>query len=108
MRLHNLAVAASPGLVLALTAFSPLAQTPQHNHLLGNTPAKSESRSDAPEALRVGDILNADRITMIERPGLYGLGLAPEGSAFALSSGKLLRIDPETGQILSILRDVGR
>ncbi|RNF33401.1 hypothetical protein [Paracoccus methylarcula] len=52
----------------------------------------------------VGDRLPADQVHVITKPGLYGLGPEPANSKYAVAHGKLIRIDPETGKVLSILR----
>lgn len=52
----------------------------------------------------VGDKLPAGQVHIITNPGLYGLGPAPAGSAYAVANGMLIRIDPKSGQVLSILR----
>lgn len=56
--------------------------------------------------LLVGQIIDLDRVHMITRPGRYGLSGAPSGNRYAIVDGKLIRVDPKTGQILSILRSV--
>lgn len=52
----------------------------------------------------VGDTLPPDQVHIVTKPGLYGLGPEPANSKYAVAHGKLIRIDPETGQVLSILR----
>lgn len=52
----------------------------------------------------VGDTLPAGEVHIITNPGRYGLGPAPAGSAYAVAHGKLIRIDPNSGQVLSVLR----
>ena len=52
----------------------------------------------------VGDVLPAGEIHIISNPGLYGLGPEPANSKYAIAHGKLIRIDPNTGKVLSILR----
>lgn len=56
------------------------------------------------EAFGVGDVLSRDEVHIITSPGLYGLGPEPPGSRYAVSRGKLIRIDPSTYQVKSILR----
>lgn len=52
----------------------------------------------------VGDILDINRIHIIDQPGLYGLGEPPLGNRYAIIDGRLVRIDSETGRLLSIIR----
>lgn len=52
----------------------------------------------------VGDIYDLDDIHIITRPGLYGLGEPPEGNRYAIVDGRLVRVDSETGRLLSIIR----
>lgn len=52
----------------------------------------------------VGDKLAAGEVHIITNPGRYGLGPPPSGSAYAVAHGMLIRIDPKSGQVLSILR----
>ena len=52
----------------------------------------------------VGDALPASDVHIITKPGLYGLGPEPADSKYAVAAGKLIRINPESGKVLSILR----
>ena len=56
-------------------------------------------------SLTPGDILKADKVDFIERPGHYGLGSDLRGSRYAISEGHLVRIDPDSLQIQSVLRN---
>lgn len=42
----------------------------------------------------------------ITRPGLYGLGRAPGDNRYGVIGDKLVRYDPQTGRILSVIRTV--
>ena len=57
----------------------------------------------AKKGLVVGDHVNLDLVHIITRPGLYGLG-EPSAGRYAIVDGRLLRIDSQTGQILSFIR----
>ncbi|MDB6177525.1 hypothetical protein PAF17_08365 [Paracoccus sp. Z330] len=105
MRLQDLAVAASPGLMLILTTLPIAAQTDAGRNSLLAAPAAQDQVTSG-ETLRVGDHVDIGSIHLVRHPGRYGLGLPPSGSVFAVANDFLLRIDPDTGQILSILRDV--
>lgn len=68
--------------------------------------ALAQSAEQAAEAaFGVGDTLSADQVHIITSPGLYGLGPAPDGSKYAVAGGKLIRIDPATLKVQSILRN---
>lgn len=104
MRLRILALVASPGLTLALSSMPMTAQdiSLQNGFL-------AQHSSAAPAApLRVGETVDMDSIDLVQRPGRYGLGTPPTGSVFALAGNQLMRIDPDSGKIQSILRDVVR
>jgi len=58
--------------------------------------------------LQVGDHLDAARLHQVTRPGLYGMSQAPMGSRYGIVDGKLIRYDPESAQVLSIIRQVER
>ncbi|RDW12549.1 hypothetical protein [Paracoccus thiocyanatus] len=64
--------------------------------------------ADRPAVLRVGDRLEEVRLHMVTRPGLYGMSQAPDGSRYGIVDGKLIRYDPESAQVLSIIRQVDR
>lgn len=52
----------------------------------------------------VGDSIDWDDVHVITRPGLYGLGVPPSGQRYAIVDGRLVRVDRETGRILSVVR----
>lgn len=54
--------------------------------------------------LAVGDVLDWDDIHLIRQPGLYGLGDPPGGNRYAIVDGRLVRVESETGRLLSIIR----
>lgn len=58
----------------------------------------------AKKAIGVGDVIDWNGVHAVTRPGLYGLGDAPRGQRYAIVNGRLVRVDRETGRILSILR----
>ncbi len=58
----------------------------------------------APRMLIPGDILQPEQIDFIEYPGRYGLGSELRGSRYAIVDGHLVRINPETMELQSILR----
>ncbi|TRW97246.1 hypothetical protein FNJ84_06905 [Paracoccus sp. M683] len=69
--------------------------------------SQSESGPAAAQStagIAVGDILPADQVHIITEPGLYGLGRNVGNSEYAVASGQLIRVDPKTMKVLSILR----
>ena len=52
----------------------------------------------------VGDVLLPEQIHLIDRPGLYGLGLGVPGSRYAVADGKLIRVEEQALKVQSILR----
>lgn len=72
---------------------------PQHSFA-----ALAANAQDEAAGFDVGDTLPSDQIHIVTKPGLYGLGPEPPDSKYAVAHGKLIRIDPKTGQVLSILR----
>ncbi|MBU3030452.1 RcnB family protein [Paracoccus marinaquae] len=86
---------AATGLAIALAAGPVL-------HLLPGASIPAALADDSKP--QVGDLLPEGSFHPISNPGLYGLGPEPRGSRYAVASGLLVRIDVETGKILSILR----
>lgn len=58
--------------------------------------------------MRIGAQIEAQRVHVVTRPGLYGIGAAPAGSSYGVVDGKLVRFDPETMRIQSVVRMVDR
>lgn len=54
----------------------------------------------------VGAVIDLGSVHLVSRPGLYGLGEPPKGQRYAVVNGRLMRVDRETGRILSIIRIV--
>lgn len=54
--------------------------------------------------IRVGDVLDWDDVHIIRDPGLYGLGNPPYGNRYAIVDGQLVRVESDTGRLLSIIR----
>ena len=74
-----------------------------------HTPQAQETiRASAPlsaaRPLMPGDILPAENVDFIEMPGIYGLGSELPGSRYAIVDGHLVRVNPNTMQLQSILR----
>ncbi|MDO5658153.1 MAG: hypothetical protein Q4G36_07500 [Paracoccus sp. (in: a-proteobacteria)] len=56
--------------------------------------------------IEVGERLERGEYHIITHPGRYGLGPNVPGSIYAVSGGRLIRMDERTGQVLSIIRMV--
>ena len=115
MQTHHFLSAAAAGLVLVLSPAAPLAapgpsQTPEPEL----TPAAAivaQTERRAPEpvptaAVTVGDIVDPQNVHLVTHPGRYGLSNAPSGHRYAIVNGKLVRIDAQTGKIMSVLRAI--
>lgn len=57
-----------------------------------------------PGKFSVGDRVAPDDVHPILQPGRYGLGPQLSGSHYGIVSGQLIRFDPATYQVQSILR----
>lgn len=64
-----------------------------------------ESVSFQPVALpvQVGTVVDSANVHVINRSGLYGLGVAPPGSHYAVVGNNLVRMDDD-GTILAVIR----
>lgn len=60
--------------------------------------------SDPRAEIKVGDVLKRDQVHIITEPGRYGLGRTVGDSQYAVANGFLIRIDPASMKVLSILR----
>lgn len=56
--------------------------------------------------LRVGAEVDTQRLHVVTRPGLYGIGAAPRGSSYGIVDGRLVRFDPDTMRVQSVVRRV--
>ncbi|MFT4012936.1 MAG: hypothetical protein QM682_05925 [Paracoccus sp. (in: a-proteobacteria)] len=70
--------------------------------------AEQRVRLDLGESgqIRVGQTLDPRALHRISRPGLYGLSQSPRGSAYGISQGRLIRYDPASLKVISIIRQV--
>lgn len=57
-------------------------------------------------ALTVGAFANPERLHVISRPGLYGIGDPPAGSGYGVLDGRLIRYDLRTGMVQAVIRQV--
>jgi len=75
----------------------------------GAAPAPASLRQAAREGrLRVGGTVDAALLHPVTRPGLYGMSQPPAGSRYGIIAGQLIRYDPDSVQVLSIIRQVDR
>lgn len=113
MTLHRCQAAVlSLGMALSMT-LTPVTALTQGVGAAGHCPPGLAKKSpacvppgQAKAAVRVGDVLKLGGIHVVTRPGLYGLGVPPSGDQYAVVGNHLLRVDGETGKVLSILRTV--
>ncbi|WP_253879795.1 hypothetical protein [Paracoccus aminovorans] len=63
---------------------------------------------DGGGSLRVGGTVDAALLHPVTRPGLYGMSQPPAGSRYGIIAGQLIRYDPDSVQVLSIIRQVDR
>lgn len=73
----------------------------------GKIAAQSPDEADSAPAtlpVQVGQAVDAQRVHLIERPGLYGLGPQPSNSQYAVVNSTLVRIDPAQMIVQSVIR----
>lgn len=106
------------GPLAAQTAAGHAAEAPAPGSALGSGPgpgleatqmAQAVLQLSAPRAvqvdgLAVGDNLDPARLHVITRPGLYGLNRTAPGDRFGVVEGLLVRFDPTTMRLKSIIR----
>ncbi|MRX49057.1 hypothetical protein GI374_01110 [Paracoccus sp. S-4012] len=93
--MQNTHLIAAGALAIALAA---LAST-----LAGSEP-EQVARPLVPRPIAVGAIAPAAETHLIERPGLYGLGPQPVHGRYAIVSDSLVRLDPATMMVRSVIR----
>lgn len=108
-RTRFLAAVMAAALAAAMTA---AAQPDQDRPMAkGAAPAPASPRQAAREgggSLRVGGTVDAALLHPVTRPGLYGMSQPPAGSRYGIIAGQLIRYDPDSVQVLSIIRQVDR
>lgn len=52
----------------------------------------------------IGDFIDWNDVHVVTRPGRYGLSMPPSGNRYAIVDGQLVRVNEDSGKILSILR----
>lgn len=104
---HNLALFLSAILAMGTVALAEQpgkgAAAPAGAPALGATSASTSG--DGPQ---VGQMIGDSSLHRVTRPGLYGMSQAPSGSAYGIVNDRLIRFDPATGRLLSIIRQVDR
>ncbi|MDO5648234.1 hypothetical protein [Paracoccus sp. (in: a-proteobacteria)] len=74
---------------------------------LWSVQADEQTPADVPAPrYHIGDLVPQGDLRIIRHPGQYGLSVPPAGNSYAIVQGKLVRVDTETGAILSILRPI--
>lgn len=98
--LHPLS-AAAVGTVLGLAALTAPNTTPTRGL---EAPACSVACTGGVNDPSVIGASAATEIHLVTAPGRYGLAQPPEGDAYAIIAGQLVRIDRDDGRVLSVLR----
>lgn len=62
--------------------------------------------STAPKVPRVGEAIDPAELHPVQRPGLYGVGDSPDGSRYGIIDDRLIRYDPASLRVQSIIRQV--
>lgn len=57
-------------------------------------------------SFHIGDKIPFEDVHIVTRPGLYGIGAAPRGSLYGIIDGRLIRYNPETMRVQSVIRYV--
>ena len=73
--------------------------------LIGGGLRSDESAQARPQVM-VGETAMPGRLHIISHPGRYGLGPELPGSIYAVVDGMLVRIDPDTREIQSVIRRI--
>lgn len=68
----------------------------------------SGSKKSRHRGPQVGQPVDGGQLHRVSRPGLYGMSQPPAGSAYGIVDDRLIRFDPESGHVLSIIRQVDR
>lgn len=69
-------------------------------------PTANQGQLSGMSKLRVGDQIDPENVHTVTRPGLYGIGKVPVGSAYGVVRGNLVRYNPETMRLQSVIRSV--
>lgn len=67
-----------------------------------------QAKKAARQGVVVGDVFDLNSIHIVTQPGLYGLGKPPASNSYAVIGGQLVRVDSDTGRLLSIIRMVDK
>ncbi|MDF3605595.1 hypothetical protein PE067_05205 [Paracoccus sp. DMF-8] len=76
---------------------------------LGDDPARLNTGNGTAQsggAFKIGARVDPQELHVVTRPGLYGMGHPPRGNSYGVVNGRLIRFDPDTMQLLSVIRDV--
>lgn len=69
---------------------------------------RAGSLTPIPVGIYVGGQLAPEDVHVVTEPGRYGLGPQLRGSQYGIAGGQLIRFDPESFQVQSILRRQAR
>mgnify|MGYP001606084420 CR=1 FL=1 len=59
-----------------------------------------------PDFPRVGETIDPGQLHPVRRPGLYGVSEAPDSSRYGIADGRLIRYDPTSLRVQSVIRQV--
>lgn len=65
---------------------------------------RPDERREKASAVMPGQMLTRGQVRFMENPGVYGLGSEVRGSRYAIVDGYLIRIDPHSLEVQSVIR----
>ncbi len=93
-------VSAATGLTLAVGS--------NHDKSSDATLIMADQMSFAPSkrrpSLQVGERYDPSKVHLVTEPGRYGLGTPPQGSQYAVIDSYLVRVEPGSMKVLSVIR----
>ncbi|WBU63378.1 hypothetical protein [Paracoccus aerodenitrificans] len=66
------------------------------------------TRSTESGKIQIGEVVANDQLHIISHPGRYGLGPELPGSNYAVFNNYLIRVDSQSGQVQSVIREVNK
>lgn len=97
-------------LALWIAALGSVAVAQQNPKTIPGAPASAKQSTEKAAkkggGVQVGAAVTPGKLHRVSRPGLYGMSEPPAGSAYGIVDNRLIRFDPDSGRILSIIRQV--
>ena len=91
--------------MVAMAAVAAIGLTVSAGELyLDQSSVQAQPTPEEPLPLVPGTVLPEESVRFIEKPGRYGLGTEPPGSRYAIVDGHLVRINTDTMELQSVLR----